>query len=335
MSNQDPIGPLLACAIGDAYGAGLEYAPPRWVRQCNDLSGYVQHQKHKGIQPGSYTDDTQMAMALVEHLLEDGEWSFEAVASRFVKGFHRDPRTGYAGGFYKFLLATKTGDDFLAGIRPQSHKSGGAMRAFPLGFIENTQKARDLAMFQASLTHATWGGMMAAAGAALMFHHRYHCVGPKSDLAFYLDRWLPGCDFAEPWKGSVGSPGLDIVRAALTAFMENDSLGDVLQACIAWTGDVDTVAAIAMPAAAVCEDTSDGLPDELHEGLENGQYGYDYITTLDDQLLAEFPRASDRQAGLESMREAKRIAKAAKQPEPDPEPEGDDEAGPLDFLFDD
>lgn len=43
---------LLELAIGDAYGAGFEYADPDFVAAHNTLLGYVQHPRHRGILPG-------------------------------------------------------------------------------------------------------------------------------------------------------------------------------------------------------------------------------------------------------------------------------------------
>ena len=42
---------LLETAVGDAYGAGFEYVPDEIVRNHNDLSGYMQHQKYKDLRP--------------------------------------------------------------------------------------------------------------------------------------------------------------------------------------------------------------------------------------------------------------------------------------------
>ena len=56
---------LLELAIGDVYGAGFEYADTEMIRQHNNLSCYVKHPRHN-IQPGSYTDDTQMSLAIAE-----------------------------------------------------------------------------------------------------------------------------------------------------------------------------------------------------------------------------------------------------------------------------
>ena len=54
---------LLELAIGDAYGAGFEYADIGIIRQHNTLARYVQHPRHN-IRPGAYTDDTQMTLAI-------------------------------------------------------------------------------------------------------------------------------------------------------------------------------------------------------------------------------------------------------------------------------
>jgi len=333
MNDQTTIGPMLACALGDAYGAGFEYARGKVVKAHNDLSGYIQHQKWVEMKPGNYTDDTQMALALAEHMIAGEPLNVLALATSFVNAFHRDQRAGYAGGFYTFLQNTTTGADFLANIRPDSRKSGGAMRAFPIGFLQDIDQVRDLAMFQASLTHATHDGMYAAAAAALMFHHRYHRLGPKVDLPEFLAEWLPGVYLDVAWKGKAGAPGLECVRAALTAYMLHDNMADVLKQCIAWTGDVDTVAAIAMPTAAVCQETANGLPQVLLDGLENGPYGKDHLIDIDLQLAAEFPRVSERNDALEALREAKRASRV--KPSPPVEADGDDEPGPLDFLFND
>ena len=93
--------------------------------------------------------------------------------------------------------------------------------------------------------------------------------------------------------------GISTVMAAITALLgpvtEDDQKGpdtmqDLLTSCIAFTGDVDTVAAIAMPVGALCPDIEKNLPQALYDGLENGEYGLDYLKTLDQELLAIFPR---------------------------------------------
>lgn len=321
---------LLDIAIGDAYGAGHEYAPPAVVRAENTLKGYRQHEKHKSILPGHYTDDTQMALAIAELMLakDPTEWTHADVAGAFVGAFKRDPRTGYSGAFYDVLVKLNGAEDFLSTIRPHSPKSGGAMRAAPLGLLPNTMQVVDLAMMQASLTHATRDGMNAAAGAALLTHYCYHRLGPKTDLPKFLHRWVPGPDWLTFWRGKVGSRGLDSVMAALNAVVSHSSMSQVLRACIAYTGDVDTVAAIAMPAASVCPGMEQNLPQVLVDTLENGTYGRDYLSRLDSDLLLKFPSKA---------KTAKPKATPPTEPAPTPkaEPEPDSEKGLLSLLFED
>src|SRR5437764_14049243 len=82
---------LVELAIGDAYGAGFEYAADSIVREKNNLSAYVQHPRHD-IRPGCYTDDTQMSVAVAEAIVSDEPWTPATLAQRFVTAFKRDPR---------------------------------------------------------------------------------------------------------------------------------------------------------------------------------------------------------------------------------------------------
>jgi hypothetical protein len=60
--------------------------------------------------------------------------------------------------------------------------------------------------------------------------------------------------------------------------------------CIAYDGDVDTVAAIALGPASCCGEIAQDLPGQLIDALENGSYGREYLISRDQQLLAKFPR---------------------------------------------
>jgi ADP-ribosylglycohydrolase len=274
---------LVELAIGDAYGAGFEYAPRQLILERNDLSGYVQHPRH-GIKPGCYTDDTQMSIAIAEAIVSGEPWTRENLAQRFVTAFKRDPREGYASRFYAFLQEINDGDEFLARIRPYSSKSGAAMRAAPIGVFPHVETVIERCTLQAALTHDTPKGIRAAVVASLMAHYFIHNVGPKSELPRFIQAYAPGA-WSEPWRGKVGSKGLMSVRAALTAIMAHDSLSEILKASIAFSGDVDTVAAIALGAASCSEEIAQDLPPVLMDTLENGTYGLDYLRDLDARLM--------------------------------------------------
>jgi hypothetical protein len=64
-------------------------------------------------------------------------------------------------------------------------------------------------------------------------------------------------------------------------------MSDLLRTCIDFTGDVDTVAAIALAAGSCSTEIVQDLPVHLFDTLEQGQYGRDYIQRLDTQLMAK------------------------------------------------
>lgn len=278
---------LLELAVGDAYGAGFEYADRDEIRASNDLSRFVKHPRHRII-PGHYTDDTQMSIAIAEAMLSGAPWMPQMLAQHFVEAFKRDPREGYAQGFYQFLQRVRDGKQFLAEIRPTSDKSGAAMRAAPLGLYPDMQQVIERATIQARLTHDTPGGINAAVAAALMSHYCYHRLGPKRALGTFLEQHVPG-EWSTPWRGKVKSKGWMSVRAAITALMEHDRMSALLQGCIDFSGDVDTVAAIALAAGSCCIEITQDLPENLIFQLEAGPYGREYLMKLDQQLRAAYP----------------------------------------------
>lgn len=274
---------LLELAIGDAYGAGFEYADER-VESDNNLSRYVQHPRHQ-IRPGCYTDDTQMSLAIAETIVFREPWIPQVLAHRFVTAFKRDPREGYAGRFYQFLLNVQDGKDFLEKINFASDKSGAAMRAAPIGIFPTIEKVIEAATIQAAITHNTPDGIKAACAAALMSHYFIYNRGEKKNLGAFLEFHISGHQWSQPWQGKVKSKGWMSVKAAITAIARNNSMSELLLDCIAFTGDVDTVAAIALAAASCSKEIAQDLPQHLIDTLENQTYGKDYIIELDRKLM--------------------------------------------------
>src|SRR3989338_69195 len=181
---------LVELAIGDAYGAGFEYNTFEVIRKSNDLSRYIQHPKHKGTKPGMYTDDTQMSIAVTEAIISGEPWTNINLANRFVDCFKRDQREGYAGRFYQFLQQVKDGQDFLTKIKPQSDKSGAAMRAPSIGVYATIEEVIEKSVLQARLTHDTVDGVDSAIVAALMTHYFIYDLGPKSSLRDVVEMYV-------------------------------------------------------------------------------------------------------------------------------------------------
>lgn len=72
-------GMLLGLAIGDALGAAVEFQPPG---SFEPVTGYRDGGPH-GLDPGEWTDDTSMALALADSIADVG-WDINDQADRYL-----------------------------------------------------------------------------------------------------------------------------------------------------------------------------------------------------------------------------------------------------------
>lgn len=293
---------LVEIAIADSYGRGFEFVPAEHIQTYNTFDGYRCRSCGSYFESGIYTDDTQMSIGIAELLLsEDGLDIFhnpDAMAQKFIDVFKRDIRRGYAHGFYNFLLGITDGEEFMKKIRPDSRKSGAAMRAMPLGLIEDVREVQFCAEEQAEITHNTLEGRESAFASALLTHYCYHEMGnvgaDGSKLyAYILSYMKDGINFTLPYYDSPGPFGYECVCAAITAVAESRTLSEVITRCISFGGDTDTVAAIATGAASVAMWIKNDIPDIMYTKLENGMYGKSFLQSLDRKLFSTYPRRID------------------------------------------
>jgi hypothetical protein len=212
------------------------------------------------------------------------------LANAFVATFKCDPRQGYAQGFQQILNEVVDGVDFLQRIQPHSNKGGGAMRALPCAYLATPEKVRDKALWQASLTHATKEGMESAAIVALLGFFCRQGV-PLESLSSFIKDYL-SIDL-KPWDGKrVGNLGMEVARAAYTALITSDgSASKTLIQSVAYGGDTDTVAAIAMGLASLHPSFKSkwDLSRTLYDKIEDGAYGWPYLEEIDTALETTFP----------------------------------------------
>jgi ADP-ribosylglycohydrolase len=80
------------------------------------------------------------------------------------------------------------------------------------------------------------------------------------------------------------------VRAAISALAASERLSDLLRRCVDYTGDVDTVATIALAAGSYSAEVEQDLPTHLLYGLEDTAFGWTYIEDLDARPLSPVRR---------------------------------------------
>lgn len=288
---------LLRIAMGDAYGMSCEYLKhPKddAVREAAlRFEGYGRHPVHK-LEPGQYTDDTQMSIAVAEVLAGFGRTGPGSAASlehmfadSFVRCYLRDKRDGYSRGLQGILDRCLDGNDLLRLADRTSDKNGAAMRSVPLGVIDDPELVVQVASRQAGVTHYA-GGVSASVSVALMSHYALHCGAPLSDMPEWIGRWMI---HGTPWRWA-GRPvkepnvGMATASAVLTLVSEEKSLLDIARKAIEWGGDVDSVLSIAWGVASAR--MKEPLPDFFETGLENGPYGKGFLRGLGQRLMEAF-----------------------------------------------
>ncbi len=298
---------LVGVAIGDAYGAEFEN------RSRPDISlpdGPFSYQSSN-----RYTDDTQMTIGVAELLVSDRPFTEENLAESLLTAYKRDPRPGYSPVTTKMLQDSVTGSDFLLslpGDEIRERKSdGAAMRALPIGLIPDRDEVVRCATLCARITHGHPDAIAATVGIALICHERYYSERTFAEIIQslpdqissltpegreYLHRvigsgWSPETILQE--HASYGVPYTEslILLGAVVSILAN--FGEdpvcVLRESVLLGGDTDTTAAIALGTALIQPDTLSPDLIELIAGIENGQFGRDYLIQLGDMLNRQYP----------------------------------------------
>lgn len=312
---------LLYIAIGDAYAAATEYIKLPEHQSVLDealkFEKYCKHPIHTDLSPGRYTDDTEMSVANALVLIENKPpYTPLMFANAWVREFTRGgQRKGYSRKFQEFLECTKTGQEFLANINPNSNKNGAAMRSVPLGVLRTVPEVLEVATMQAAITHNTPEGLFSARAVALMSHYMLYEVEEDKDwylhdLRDYCSSKLPEGDikrFGEVFSienswGSrpvVGtqeeSVAISTVRAVVQLLVSAsalETLMPMLKEVIYMGGDTDSVAAIALGIASGRRPKRElaGLPLFMPINLEHGnpKTGAKYLLDVGTQLMEKF-----------------------------------------------
>lgn len=285
---------LVNIAKGDAYCLPCEFVDHPNFDYIYNLKRYESHPKYKTI-PGTYTDDTQLSLAVSEAMLSGRDLEDPRVwASYFLDTFKQNPINGYARGFQKFLEETNDAREFIKNIKPDSDKNGAAMRSVPLGFL----KLHDLLKYtpiQAAVTHNTPGGIVSSTLVALMSHYAIYNEGSMKDLNNFLYRTcnfeytcLGYDDFDYLWNGRVAGPklGMKTAHAVNTILRTETTFYGAIQRILKWGGDTDSVAAIALGIASFR--MRDDLPAFFEDDLENGKYGRDYLRLIGWKMVDKY-----------------------------------------------
>jgi len=147
-------GCAVGAAVGDALGMPLEFKPPRLA---HDL---LREMIPGRLPAGSFTDDTEMALALAESLLERGSLDPDDLAGRFAAWLERHPpdvgahtrrvlsRVARGVPWREAAAAAQAAD-------PESAGNGSVMRCWPVALVYGgaPETLRAASILQSDVTH--------------------------------------------------------------------------------------------------------------------------------------------------------------------------------------
>lgn len=176
---------LEGLSVGDALGE-MFFSP--WIRDICLESRQVP------VGPWRWTDDTAMALGIVEVLEAHEQIHQDELARIFADRFHRDADRGYGPGQQQLLAEIHRGEYWLAKSTELfngagSYGNGGAMRAAPVGayFADDMSQVIEQAKLSAEVTHThregKAGAIAVAAAAAWAWQwNDLGRVSPREDL---------------------------------------------------------------------------------------------------------------------------------------------------------
>ncbi|WCM29817.1 ADP-ribosylglycohydrolase family protein [Sphingomonas sp. QA11] len=252
------IGALLGLATGDAVGTTLEFSARDVQPPLTDMVGGGPFD----LQPGQWTDDTAMALALGYSLVEEGAFDPHDCMTRFVD-WYRQGTYSCTGTCFDIGIATSTalrrfeaeGNPFAGSNNPESAGNGSLMRLSPVA-IWAAHRGEDIvaevARSQSCLTHGAQECQAACEGFAVLTARAILGASRSQTLApFSFDRPPRVAEiFAGSWRGKtrdqISSSGYVVhsLEAALWSVGNTRSFEEAILLAANLGDDADTVAAI-------------------------------------------------------------------------------------------
>jgi ADP-ribosylglycohydrolase len=302
-------GALVGTFAGDALGMPFE----RW-RPDQIPAGRLEMEDSR-LGRGTYTDDTEMTIALAESLLRHDEIDSDDLARTFCALF--DPRRGYGEGPIRLIRAWRRGEPVRTAAGALfggtgSFGNGAAMRVAPVSarFFEDEAALRVQARRSAEVTHTHPLGIdgavtQAAAIAASLrgedierasaraaetpeMRGRLELLRTAGEIA------ASDVDLLAPEDG-VSSSALESVPVAIACAARAHDFEEAVTMAIRCGGDTDTLGAMS-GAIAGARFGADAIPRSWIAELEDGERGLRHV----EVLAAALARGSGRSCSSSS-----------------------------------
>ena len=243
-------GAVLGLAAGDSLGATHEFRTPDRVPEgpLEIVGGGT-----FGWEPGAPTDDTELALAVLEGY-RGGGLDLGAVRDAMLRWEETDPRDigNQTRAALRYLKnhpeALSLPDD------PEAQGNGAVMRAAPHGVMtESPEEAFENAFGEAALTHPSWAARTSAGLVAALVAHLVEGASPEEALesAHVLAQRTDGGDArgvfapADGYRHDPGGWTVYTTRLALRSLLDAEGFRSGVERVVRLAGDADTNGAVA------------------------------------------------------------------------------------------
>jgi len=290
---------LEGLSVGDAFGERFFRHKTVLVRLWLRGDGNIRDLEDQlGSPPWHWTDDTAMAISIVNVLRECEKIDQEKLAYEFAIQYTAEPRRGYGPAMHRLLpqlRRSKAWQSAPSGLfsNQGSFGNGAAMRVAPVGayFADDLDAVVEQARRSAIVTHAHPEGVAGAIAAAVAtaivwqvresakptpqeFLDRVSSLTPESEVAskIRLGRDLKPEATIQEAVATLGNgsqvTGQDTVPFVLwSAAHHLDNYEEALWATVSGLGDMDTTCAI-VGGIVVMYIGLDGIPDRWRQNRE-------------------------------------------------------------------
>lgn len=251
------VGALLGLAVGDALGTTLEFSRRDSLPHQTEITGGGPF----GLQPGIWTDDTSMALALAASLEVAPELDPTDLMNRFV-AWHQRGEYSPTGRCFDIGVTTRTaldrylrtGDPVAGDRSPNAAGNGSLMRLSPVAIRHwrNQERAQQVAMRQSETTHAAEACMQACAWYARLLVRAIG--GEPLDSLLAPEPWpgppeiagIAGGNWRSKSRSQIRSSGYVVhtLEAAVWCVAQAQSFEEAVVLAVNLADDSDTVGAV-------------------------------------------------------------------------------------------
>lgn len=244
------VAAYLGLAVGDALGATVEFMTPREIHAAYGVHDIVRGGGWLRLRPGQVTDDTTMALALGQSILDTGYVDAEAAAQAF-SDWMRDKPVDIGNTVRRGITHFRYSGETEAPYSEHDAGNGACMRTLPVALATLGSPAMEVAACSREQAHVTHNNDLSDAGTECVIAMVQLALqgASKRDLLDGPVRALTQrrreFAFRRRHRDNPTPFVVETLQAVLQAFFDTDDFETCLVDVVNRGGDADTTGAIA------------------------------------------------------------------------------------------